>query len=325
MTYNEYKMATDFNINDQIITEDLENFPSLSKVSTIDEEDYDFIPAVTITGLHRQESIKDLVMKKQMLRGYEPSNRVLNRMETRIIRFNPNLNNSHSLDEICSGTHSLQKDDLEYLDPQNKAHDHNTLENSNSTLTNVANFLYPIKKCNDTLVISSSACCTDEERSSDKSKPTPISGYSIDTSLALEIENTINKQDIASRSSGVVKDDDIAITPEGIVYSNEILLSNNQRTLKNIMDENRDKVQLSVPKYYADVSRYKHQHKSSETPSLSFKNVNNLYTYAHETACNSPSQGNYESLNEKDHWLKYAWNIFIQFWVDFWNDLKSLF
>lgn len=325
MTNNEYNMTTDFNINDQIITEDLENFPSLTKVSTVEEEDYDFIPAVTITGLHRQESIKDLVLKKQMLRGYEPSNRVLSRMETRIIRFNPNLNNSHSLDEICSGTHSLQKDDLEYLDPRNKVNDYNKLENSNITLASVANFLYPIKKCNDTLVISSSACCTDEERSSNNSKPTPISYCSIDTSLALEIENTINKQDIASKFSGVVKDDGISITPEGILYSNEILLSNNQRTLKSIMDGNRDNVQLSVPKYYADVSRYKHKNELTETPTLSIRNVNNLYTYAHETACNSPVQPSHGSSNKKVHWFKYAWSIFIQFWVEFWNDIKSLF
>lgn len=325
MTNIEYKLTTDLNINDQIINEDLENFPSSSKVSTIDEEDYDFIPAVTITGLHRQESIRDLVLQKQVLRGYEPSNRVISRMETRIIRFNPNLNNSHSLNEIYSGTHSLQKDDLEYLDPQHKEHNHNTLENSNSTLTNVAYFLYPIKKCHDTLVITSSACCTDEEKSSDKSKPTPISDYSIDTSLALEIENTINKHDRASKSSGVVKDDEIAITPEGIVYSNEILLTNNQRTLKNMMDKHRDEVQLSVPKYYADVSRYKHQRESNEAPSISVRNVNNLYTYAHETASSSPAQDSHNSFNEKVHWFKYGWTVFIQFWIDFWIDLKNLF
>ncbi|KAL6933212.1 hypothetical protein ACO0R3_002312 [Hanseniaspora guilliermondii] len=325
-------MTIDFGINDQIIIEDLENCQSLNKISSNTEEDYDIIPSVTITGLHRQETIKDLVIKKQILRGYEPSNRILSKMETRLIRFNPNLNNSHSLDEIYAGTHSLQKDDLEYLVPQTKTHDHDKLEISNSTLTNVANFLYPIKKFNDALVISSSPCCIDEEKSSNKGKFTPISDYSIDTSLKLEIENTINNQDIVSKSSGVVRDDktgqnndDIAITPEGIVYSNEILLSTKLRTLKKIMDENNNNVQLFVPKYYADVSRYKHQNESNVTASVSIKNVNDIYTYTHNTACHSPVQASHESLNERVHWLRYAWTVFIQFWIDFWNDLKNLF
>lgn len=320
-------MATHIDINEPLNSDDFTNSQYSKSQQNfnedVDDNIFNIIPTVTIRGLHREESLKDLVEKKQLLRGYEPTNRILNKMETRILRFNPNLNNSHTLDDIYAGKHSLQKDDLEYLKPINVPKE--KLEDSNDTLTTIANFLYPIKKCNDTLVINSNI------DSSKQLHESPLSELSIDTSLALEIEHTINQQHIPLKSSGPInkEEENIQITPEGIVYSNEILLSERQRTIKTLIDKKKDtnNVQLDVPKYYKEVSRYKQNNAvdSNGQPQVSIRNVNNMYSYSQNVYLNDASLHNPENSNKRVSWFGYAFNVFIQFWVDLWEDIKNLF
>ena len=319
-------------LNTSDVLQSKKNSSKISYLEDVDDNIFNIIPTVNIRGLREEETLRDLVVKKQQQRGYEATNRILSKMEAKIIRFNPNLNNSHTLDDIYSGQHSFQRDDLEYLKPQSPSHQQiKKIEDSNDTLASIAKFLYPINKCNNIMAINSDSEITNQRSLVYQVHESPISDISIGTSLALEIENTINKQNMASESSAPIDQNDknIQITPEGIVYNNEILLSEKQRTIKTLMDKgkNANTIQLDVPSYYKEVSvhRQNDDNKQKGNSRVFTRNVNNIYSYTHSIYYKDTSLHNCETSNEKISWLKYASNKFVKFWLNLYKNIKNIF
>ncbi|KAL6928460.1 hypothetical protein ACO0SA_003200 [Hanseniaspora valbyensis] len=374
-TENEFNINTEIDIDNTLLYNTNPDLYLNEKTDSSDvlhsdmknDSEYGILPTVTIKGLNPNESLKELVYRKQLLRGYIPSSQILNRMEARVIRFNPNLSNSHTIEKILDGKHEFQKDDLCYL-PHNRQTENQT--NTNGLIATIANFLYPVRN-NDNLLISSGDSlwskninnnCLENKNAATNSSVSSFSTIcSIDTSIAQEIENTLQNARTGSVLKGV-NDNLTCQTPEGMLFDGtlpltptQITLTRNGKLLNSIEVTNNNTfqneladIQLEVPLYYRSVSKYQtaknnannDDNTNDNNSQYHTKNLNSIYSYVQKIG--APENGgvlgqsayNYyqqqqqllnEQRNEKKNWFLYAWNAFKQFWVDLWEDLTSYF
>ena len=374
-TENEFNINTEIDIDNTLLYNTNPDLYLNKKTDSSDvlhsdmknDSEYGILPTITIKGLNPNESLKELVYRKQLLRGYIPSSQILNRMEARVIRFNPNLSNSHTIEKILDGKHEFQKDDLCYL-----AHNSQTENqtNTNGLIATIANFLYPVRN-NDNLLISSgdslwskhiNSNCSENKNAATNSSVSSFSTIcSIDTSIAQEIENTLQNARTGSVLKGV-NDNLTCQTPDGMLFDGtlpltptQITLTRNGKLLNSIEVSNNNTfqneladIQLEVPLYYRSVSKYQtvknnannDDNTNDNNSQYHTKNLNSIYSYVQKIG--APENGgvlgqsayNYyqqqqqllnEQRNEKKNWFLYAWNAFKQFWVDLWEDLTSYF
>ncbi|XBW37456.1 hypothetical protein QEN19_003038 [Hanseniaspora menglaensis] len=305
---------------------------------------FGILPTVTISGLNSNETLKELVCRKQLLRGYKPKSYVIDKMETKIVTFNPNLGNFHTMDKVFNGTHEFQKDDMCILRVED---DKNTLPITKSRISNVliagiANFLFPFKKPSSSTASSSISIppvSGNTNAAINSANCHFYSDYDISTCLERQIQEAFNHSPMndqlpSSRS--------LLLNSNNTIHHDFSLISGNTRNKKK---SHKKEIHLEVPAYYKSVSKYKtitdvtNSKKIQKKTQQTYKktNLNSIYSYVQKVG--APENGgtlgqsafNFynhqqasltnQQANAKKNWFSYAIHAFKQFWIDLWNDL----